>query len=30
MYSGSSHALHWEQPERFAADVANLADRVAR
>jgi non-heme chloroperoxidase len=33
VYEGTGHALHWEEPERFAADlaafVAALADRDA-
>jgi pimeloyl-ACP methyl ester carboxylesterase len=24
-YEGAGHALHWEEPERFAADVAAFA-----
>jgi pimeloyl-ACP methyl ester carboxylesterase len=29
VYAGGGHALHWEQPERFAADVAEFAARVS-
>jgi len=25
VYEGVGHALHWEQPERFAADVAEFS-----
>jgi non-heme chloroperoxidase len=25
VYEGAGHALHWEQPERFAADLADFA-----
>lgn len=25
VYRGTGHALHWEQPERFAADLVNFA-----
>ena len=28
VYEGTGHAVHWEEPERFAADVAALAARV--
>lgn len=28
-YEGAGHALHWEQPARFAADVASFASAVA-
>jgi pimeloyl-ACP methyl ester carboxylesterase len=28
VYEGIGHALHWEQPERFAADVAGFAVAV--
>jgi pimeloyl-ACP methyl ester carboxylesterase len=28
VYEGTGHALHWEQPERFAADVATFAAEV--
>jgi pimeloyl-ACP methyl ester carboxylesterase len=24
-YAGAGHALHWEEPERFAAEVATFA-----
>ena len=29
-YGGCGHALHWEQPERAAADIAGFAREVAR
>jgi non-heme chloroperoxidase len=29
VYEGIGHALHWEQPERFAADVTAFAREVA-
>ena len=29
-YEGAGHALHWEQPERFAADVATFAKAFGR
>lgn len=29
-YEETGHAVHWEQPERVAADVVTLAERVAR
>jgi pimeloyl-ACP methyl ester carboxylesterase len=25
VYEGAGHALHWEQPERFAADLAEFS-----
>ncbi|HEX5897578.1 MAG TPA: hypothetical protein VFY47_14715 [Thermoleophilaceae bacterium] len=25
VYEGVGHAVHWEQPERFAADVAEFS-----
>jgi pimeloyl-ACP methyl ester carboxylesterase len=28
-YHGAGHALHWEQPARFADDVASFANAVA-
>ena len=28
-YEGTGHAVHWEQPERVAADVVALAERVS-
>jgi non-heme chloroperoxidase len=28
VYEGTGHALHWEEPERFAADVAAFAAEV--
>ena len=29
IYEGAGHAMHWEEPSRFAADVVALVDRVA-
>jgi hypothetical protein len=29
MYENAGHALHWEEPERFAADVARFAGSIA-
>ena len=29
VYEGGGHALHWERPERFAADLVEFAARVA-
>jgi pimeloyl-ACP methyl ester carboxylesterase len=29
VYEGTGHAVHWEEPERFAADVAAFAAEVA-
>lgn len=29
VYGGTGHAVHWEQPERFAADVTAFVERVA-
>jgi non-heme chloroperoxidase len=29
VYAGGGHAMHWEQPDRFAADVAEFASRLA-
>ena len=29
VYEGAGHAVHWEEPERVAADVAGLAGRLA-
>ncbi len=29
VYAGGGHAPHWERPERFAADLADFAARVA-
>jgi pimeloyl-ACP methyl ester carboxylesterase len=26
-YEGTGHIVHWEQPERTAADIASLVDR---
>jgi non-heme chloroperoxidase len=28
VYSGAGHALHWEEPERFAADLARFAETL--
>jgi pimeloyl-ACP methyl ester carboxylesterase len=28
VYEGTGHAVHWEEPERFAADVADFAAEV--
>ena len=28
VYSGAGHAMHWEEPERFAADVAEFAAAI--
>jgi pimeloyl-ACP methyl ester carboxylesterase len=28
VYSDTGHALHWEEPERFAADLVAFAERV--
>ena len=28
VYPGAGHAPHWEEPERFAADLAAFAERV--
>jgi non-heme chloroperoxidase len=30
VYAGAGHALHWEEPERFAADVAAFAESPGR
>jgi pimeloyl-ACP methyl ester carboxylesterase len=30
VYEGTGHAVHWEEPERFAAEVAAFAARVSR
>lgn len=29
VYPGAGHALHWEEPARFAADLAAFAEKVA-
>jgi len=29
VYEGTGHAVHWEEPQRFAADVAALAARAS-
>jgi non-heme chloroperoxidase len=28
VYPGAGHALHWEQPQRFAADLAAFTRKV--
>jgi pimeloyl-ACP methyl ester carboxylesterase len=28
VYGGAGHALHWEQPERFAADLVAWTERL--
>ena len=28
VYPGAGHAVHWERPERFAADLANFVSRM--
>ena len=30
VYRSTGHALHWEEPERFAADLARFAANLAR
>jgi pimeloyl-ACP methyl ester carboxylesterase len=30
IYQGTGHALHWEQPERFAEDLGRFVDRLGR
>jgi pimeloyl-ACP methyl ester carboxylesterase len=30
IYHGVGHAVHWEQPERFALDVNEFVDRLER
>jgi pimeloyl-ACP methyl ester carboxylesterase len=30
VYHGAGHGLHWEQPERFASDLANFVDELGR
>jgi pimeloyl-ACP methyl ester carboxylesterase len=30
VYEGTGHAVHWEEPERFAADVTVFVESVAR
>jgi pimeloyl-ACP methyl ester carboxylesterase len=30
VHHGTGHALHWEQPERFAEDLARFVDRLGR
>jgi pimeloyl-ACP methyl ester carboxylesterase len=29
VYEGTGHALHWEEPERFAAELTSFVERVA-
>ena len=29
VYTGAGHALHWEEPARFARDVADFASQLA-
>ncbi len=29
VYEGAGHALHWEEPERFAADIVEFSRLVA-
>ena len=29
IYRGAGHALHWEEPARFAADLADFAEKLA-
>jgi non-heme chloroperoxidase len=28
VYSGTGHAVHWEEPNRFAADLAAFTNRL--
>jgi non-heme chloroperoxidase len=30
VYEGTGHTPHWEEPERFASDIAAFAERLAR
>lgn len=30
VYEGAGHGLHWEEPERFAADLVSFATGLAR
>jgi pimeloyl-ACP methyl ester carboxylesterase len=30
VYHGAGHAFHWEEPARFAADVAGFVDGLTR
>ncbi len=30
VYSGTGHALHWEEPDRFASDLAAFTDKLVR
>ena len=30
VYPGTGHALHWEEPERFAADLAGFVQKIIR
>jgi pimeloyl-ACP methyl ester carboxylesterase len=27
VYEGAGHAVHWEEPERFAADLISFIDK---
>jgi non-heme chloroperoxidase len=29
VYAGAGHAVHWEEPERFAAELASFVERLA-
>ncbi len=29
VYEGAGHAVHWEQPERVAADIVAFVERLA-
>ena len=30
VYAGGGHAIHWEEPERFAADITAFSEAIAR
>lgn len=30
VYSGAGHAVHWEEPERFASDLVSFVETIAR
>lgn len=30
VYSGSGHAVHWEEPERFASDLVSFVEIITR
>lgn len=30
VYEGTGHALHWEEPERFATDLVNFINKIIR